>query len=106
MIPFKSYLKIKYKSFIQLIFKYFYGSVKIASSDEIKTVLTVKNTEIKKSFYKTYRVKNCRLFTTSVHDQSVIVNNKLIEGPSFQLRVKKNDKLFAEIMVTLKKILL
>ena len=95
MIPFKSYLKIKYKSFIQLIFKYFYGSVKIASSDEIKTVLTVKNTEIKKSFYKTYRVKNCRLFTTSVHDQSVIVNNKLIEGPSFQLRVKKNDKLFA-----------
>ena len=95
MIPFKSYLKIKYKSFIQLIFKYFYGSVKIASLDEIKTVLTVKNTEIKKSFYKTYRLKNCRLFTTSVHDQSVIVNNKLIEGPSFQLRVKKNDKLFA-----------
>ena len=95
MILFKSYLKIKYKSFIQLIFKYFYGSVKIATSDEIKTVLTVKNTEIKKSFYKTYRVKNCRLFTTSVHDQSVIVNNKLIEGPSFQLRVKKNDKLYA-----------
>lgn len=95
MIPFKRYLKIKYKLFIQLIFKYFYGSIEIASSDEIKKVLTVKKTEIKKSFYKTYRVKNCRLFTTSVHDQSVIVNNRLIEGPSFQLRVKKNDKLFA-----------
>ena len=33
--------------------------------------------------------KKCGLVTTSVHDQSVVIQNKLIEGPSFQLRVDK-----------------
>ena len=48
-----------------------------------------------KIIYKVFNIKNCRLFTTSVHDQAVIIGNKLISGPSFQLRVKEDDKLFA-----------
>lgn len=95
MIFLKRYLKKKYKLFVQVFFKFFYGLIKVASIDEIKKVLVIKQIEIKKTTYNIFKTRNCRLYTTSVHDQSVIINNKLISGPSFQLRVKKEDKLFA-----------
>ncbi len=95
MIFLINYLKNKYKLIIQIFFKFFYGLIEIASSNEIKNALTIKNINIEECFYKFFSIKNCRLYTTSVHDQSIIVKNKLIEGPSFQLRVKKNDALIA-----------
>ena len=95
MIFLKSYIKNKYKLIIQFFFKFLYGLVEIASSSEIKKALIVREVKIQNIIYNIFNIKNCRLYTTSVHDQSVIVNNKLIKGPSFQLRVKKDDKLFA-----------
>ena len=95
MVFLKSYLKNKYKLIIQIFFKFFYGLIEIASNNEIKNALIIKNIKINENLYKFFSIKNCRLYTTSVHDQSIIVKNKLIEGPSFQLRVKKNDTLFA-----------
>ena len=84
-----------YKKFVQKIFEYFYGTVQIASEKFLKENLIQSKIIIEKITYKIFRTKNCRLFTTSVHDQSVIIQNKLIEGPSFQLRVDKKDNLFA-----------
>ena len=95
MIFLKSYFKIKYKLIIQIFFRFFYGLIEIATNNEIKNALIIENIKINENFYKFFSIKNCRLYTTSVHDQSIIVKNKLIEGPSFQLRVKKNDILFA-----------
>ena len=91
----KTYLKKKYKFLIQIIFKSVYGAVTIASANELKEFLLIKKIKIENFLYKIFKVKNCRLYTTSVHDQSVIIKNKLIEGPSFQLRVKENDIYFA-----------
>ena len=91
----KKYFKNKYKSLIQAFFKLIYGKVEVASTYEIKKSLIVKKVKIEENNYNVYKTNNCRLYTTSIHDQSVIINNKLIEGPSFQLRVKKNDILFA-----------
>lgn len=91
----KDYLKKKYKELIQIFFKFFHGLIEVASEDEIKKSLTVKEIQIEEITYNIFNTKNCRLYTTSIHDQSVIVNNKLITGPSFQLRVKTDDKLLA-----------
>ena len=95
MIALKDYLKRKYKVFIQSLFRYFYGSITLASIDQIKKSLTTKQIKIEEIYYNIFKIENSRLYTTSVHDQSIIVNNKLIDGPSFQLRVKENDELHA-----------
>lgn len=84
-----------YKKFIQKIFEYFYGAIQIASDEFLKDNLIQITIIIEKINYKIFSTKRCRLFTTSVHDQSVIIQNKLIEGPSFQLRIDKNDKFLA-----------
>ena len=95
MQKFKKFFKLIYKSFIQAIFKYFYGPVEIASTDEINKFLRIIKVDIEKNTYKCFISKKTRLYSTSVHDQAIIIDNKLISGPSFQLRVKENDKLFA-----------
>ena len=95
MIFLKDYLKKKYKELIQNFFKLFYGLIEVASKNEIKKFLIIKEIKIEQITYNIFNTKKCRLYTTSIHDQSVIVNNKLIAGPSFQLRVLEDDKLFA-----------
>jgi len=88
-------LKKIYNLFIQKIFKLIYGTVKIASEENLRKLLKKKTTKIEEISYKIFKIEQCRLYTTSVHDQSVIIDNQLIDGPSFQLRIDKNDKLYA-----------
>ena len=95
MIRLKKNLKKTYKFIIQSLFRFIYGQIKIASSKETSEFLIIENKIIEEIKYNIFKIKNSRLYTTSVHDQSVIINNKLIPGPSFQLRVKKDDKFFA-----------
>ena len=95
MIRLKKNLKKTYKFIIQSLFKFIYGRIKIASSQETSELLMIENRIIDEIKYNIFKIKNSRLYTTSVHDQSVIINNKLIPGPSFQLRVKNDDKFFA-----------
>lgn len=94
MLNFKKNLKQLYKKFIQKIFKYIYGSIQLNLDNKIKN-LSIKKIKIDDIEYKIFKTKNCRLYTTSVHDQAVIIENKLIEGPSFQLRIRENDKSYA-----------
>ena len=91
----KEFFKKKYKLFIQSFFKLIYGKIQIASQEEVHAYLQINNVEIDQNNYKIFLTKNSRLFSTTVHDQSIIINNKLLEGPSFQLRVKEDDKFFA-----------
>ena len=95
MNSFKDYFKKLYKSVVQKVFSLFFGPIKIASNEEIKKLLTIKEITIDQITYKIFKNENCRLYTTSVHDQAVIVNNKLISGPSFQLRTKIDDTTYA-----------
>ena len=95
MIDIKIFLKERYKFLIQILFKIIHGKIKIGSTEDIVKYLLLKKIKIENISYNLFNIKNSRLYTTSVHDQSIIINNKLIAGPSFQLRIKKNDKLFA-----------
>ena len=80
MSYFKDFLKKKYKLLQQSFFKLYYGKVKIATQEEVYKYLQVNNVEIEQNNYKIFLTKNSRLFTTTVHDQSVIINNKLFGG--------------------------
>ena len=83
------------KNFLQKIFKtasyglFFkiYGkieeSIKADSDNKIK--IKIVNPE-KNLNYKIYSVADGRLYTDRVHDTAVIVDNKIVEGPSFQFR--------------------
>ena len=95
MLSLKKIFKNFYKFLIQKFFILIYGVITVAPKNILDRNLRVQEVLIEKIIYKVFNIKNCRLFTTSVHDQAVIVGNKLISGPSFQLRVKEDDKLFA-----------
>ena len=93
------YLKNLYKFTVQTIFKLIYGEIRVASNIEIDQSLIVNKIKIDEISYNIFKIKKSRLFTTSVHDQSIIVDNKLISGPSFQLRVKEEINYLLETML-------
>ena len=41
--------------------------------------------------YNIYKIKNGRLYTDRIHDAAIILDNKIVEGPSFQLRNNNNS---------------
>ncbi len=52
---------------------------------ETKIINKAKNTK-----YKIYKIKNARLYTDRVHDTAIILDNFIVDGPSFQLRSINN----------------
>ena len=95
MFILKKFVKNLYKSFVQLIFKAIYGKIYLANDNEINDCQIVKSIRISNCEYKVFKVKQGRLFTTSIHDTAIIFKNKLVPQPSFQLRVKDGDKNYA-----------
>ena len=95
------------KSFFQFLFLILYG--KISKVIDAKTADNVKIFEISKNkiTYKVYFVKNARLYTDRIDDTAIITQNKIIEGPSYQLRAdiknkslqKDNSKAFDNIVI-------
>ena len=75
-------------------FHIIYGKIKkivnISSSSKIK--VETKNVT-KSEKYKIYKIQNARLYTTTVHDVAVILNNELVPGASFQYRNNKKNQI-------------
>ncbi len=96
-------LKIIYKKILSIFFLFFYGKV-VSKKKKIKNLQIVKlnkinNENVSKYNYKLYRIKEGRVFTNYVENVSVISDNQLIEGASFQqidglLKNKQNETLF------------
>ena len=83
------------RKFLQKIFKIvsyglffkIYGkiekSIESTGDDRIK----VENVNIEKDLsYKVYKITGGKLYTDRIQDTAVIIDNKIVEGPSFQLR--------------------
>ena len=91
------------KKFLQKIFKIIsygfflrlYGridqSIKFDSDSRIK--FKVINIE-KNLKYKVYKIAGGRLYTDRIHDTGIILDNKIIEEPSFQLRYKSGSRIY------------
>jgi len=81
------YIQKKIKIIFYTIFKLVYGSVTTSKHISKLNDAEILKCEIDRLFkYSIYSLKNVRLYTNRVHDMSVIKENVLIEGPSYQLR--------------------
>ena len=91
------------KKFLQKIFKIVsygilskvYGKIKksvdISEDDRVK----VKIVNIEKDLnYKVYNVTNGRLYTDRIQDTAILLDDKIIEQPSFQLRHTHDSKIY------------
>ena len=74
---------------------------------KINTFVDAKNhksVEIINSFftknysYKIFRIQNCRIYTDTINDTAFIIDNKIVKGPSFQLRNTKNSDISNNIV--------
>ena len=57
--------------------------------------ITVKKININQDLnYKVYKFSAGRLYTDRVHDMAIIIENKIVNGPSFQLRRTDDKKIY------------
>ena len=87
----KKILQNSSKFFFYKVFSLFYGNIKgkinSESDPRIKIETIKKENNLK---YKIYKIKNGRLYTDRVHDVAIILDNFIVEGPSYQLRTVDN----------------
>tara|TARA_B100000965_G_C19562060_1_gene745008 strand:- start:101 stop:1234 length:1134 start_codon:yes stop_codon:yes gene_type:complete len=88
----KKRLQLVFKEISRGIFKLFYGEIDTieTNSDRLEIINSTFDKDIK---YRIYIVKNSRIYTDTINDTAIIHDNKIIEGPSFQIR----DAKFASI---------
>ncbi len=88
----KSLNKILHQLYKKISYQFFYliyGKIDDVILENNNKV-SIKKIEIDKFEYKVFSIKDSRLFTDTVHDTALIINNKIVEGASFQLRNHKN----------------
>ena len=89
-IAIKKKLQSLFKKFFYSVFHLIYGRIDDSIVSDEKNRIKVTNLSMEKNWnYKIYQVKDGRLYTDRVRDLAVILDNNIIEGPSYQLR-KKN----------------
>ncbi len=90
-----------FKEFFYNLFHLIHGKISgvILSKDDhrIKTLEAIFQNVNK---YKVYIIKGGRLYTDRIHDTAVILDDKIIDGPSFQLRPVNNVSINQNIVFT------
>jgi len=90
----KLFKKVSYFFFLKI-----YGAVEDSIQSENDKRIQVKFVNIGKDLkYKVYKIINGRLYTDRIHDTAIILENKIIEGPSFQLRDNNNSSISNNIV--------
>ena len=78
----KIFKKISYSFFLKI-----YGSIESSINSSSDNRIKVEIAKVEKNInYRVYIISNGRLYTDRIHDAAAILDNKIIEGPSFQLR--------------------
>ena len=79
------------KNIFQSIFIIFYGKItKVilpAQSEKISIIKVKKNNLM----YRLFKINSGRFYTDTIDDAAVIVDNKIVEGPSYQLRSNESN---------------
>ena len=84
-------LQNTFKFFFYRAFALLYGKIKGKINCENDPRIKVEKVEKENNLkYKIYRIKNGRLYTDRIHDTAIILNNFIVEGPSYQLRTINN----------------
>jgi len=85
----KKFLQKIFKTITYEIFLKVYGKIEKSIDCTQDKRIKVKIINIDKDLsYKVFNITNGRLYTNRIHDTAVLLDNKIIEEPSFQLRYK------------------
>lgn len=90
MLNNKKVLQNFFKSISQKFFKTLYGTIKGKISHSDSEDIILKKIKIDNNYYNIYNCKNCSFYTDRIHDTAIIKDNKIVDGPSFQLRNNTN----------------
>ena len=91
----KEYLKKIFKKISYSFFLKIYGTIENSIKNSKDNRIKVKIINIEKELsYKIYIISSGRLYTDRIQDTAVILDNKIIEGPSFQLRKETGAHVF------------
>jgi capsular polysaccharide biosynthesis protein len=94
---FKKKLQNIFKKVLYSVFKIFYGSIYGVISKKIEK-LNISSVALENRTYLIYEAKKARLYTDTIHDTAIIIDNKIVQGASFQLRDNKNAKIEKNIV--------
>ena len=88
----KKFLQKIFKKIAYLFFIKVYGRIEGTLKSTDDQSIEVNRLRINENIsYNIYKIKKGRLYTDRIHDTAVILKNKIIEGPSFQLRNNNNS---------------
>ena len=79
------------KKIFQSIFIIFYGKITkviLPSQSEKISIIKVKKNNL---MYRLFKINSGRFYTDTIDDAAVIVDNKIVEGPSYQLRSNESN---------------
>ena len=87
MINIKNKLRDIFKNFSYKIFSLFNGGIKGKISFEKDSRVKIQTVKKENNInYRVFNIKNGRLYTDRIQDTAIILDNFIVEGPSFQLR--------------------
>ena len=81
-------MKKFYKSILSQYFKIIYGNIRFVYQNSKIFILKKKIKGNKK--YLIYKIPDCRIYTTAIHDTAYLKDNKIIKDISFQIRKNVN----------------
>ena len=91
----KEYLKKIFRNITNGFFFKIYGTIENSIKSSKDNRIKVKTINIEKQLgYNVYIIPSSRLYTDRIQDTAVILDNKIIEGPSFQLRKRSDAQIF------------
>tara|TARA_B100001059_G_scaffold197986_1_gene203669 strand:- start:2147 stop:3244 length:1098 start_codon:yes stop_codon:yes gene_type:complete len=79
---------------------FIYGKITNSIKAKKNSLIEVLISKVDNSFYTIFKIKNCRIYTDTVTDTAFILDNSIIEGPSFQHREGKNAEVIKNIVIT------
>ena len=90
----KKQLQLLFKKFGYRLFKLFYNEVnefeKVENNSNSKIILSKINSEYN---YKVFKIDNVRMYTDTINHFAVIQNNKVLKGPSYQIKDTKFENI-------------
>ena len=92
-------MKKFYKLLVSKFFKIIYGSIK--SIHKKSESFLLKSIIKDNRRYLIYKIPNCRIYTTTIHDAAYLKDNKVIKDISFQIRKNVNASIKKNIVLSI-----
>ena len=85
----KKLLQKIFKTISYRLFLYVHGKVEGIIDSESDKRVNIETINLEEDLkYNIYKINDARLYTDRIHDAAVLLDNKVVEGPSLQLRYK------------------